>query len=61
MLVKGASGSNPKSVVFEYMSRNIFLKICCEIALRWTPQNTFDDKLMLSHNKLIKETMLMKK
>ena len=40
-----------------------FMITCCEIALRWMPQNTFNDKstlvqIMTSDNKPLSELML---
>ena len=37
-------GNNFKRVIFKYMSWIMFMNTSCKIALRWMPQNTFDDK-----------------
>ena len=36
-----------KSVISKHMLRNKFMSASCEIALRWMPQNTFDDNSTL--------------
>ena len=45
-LVPGKCGSDFKSVFSEHMLQIKFMSIC-EIALRWMPQNSFDDKSIL--------------
>ena len=46
-LAPGRCGSNFKSVIFKHILRITFIKASCEIAPRWIPQNTFDDKSTL--------------
>ena len=45
-MVCGRCGSNLKSVTSEHMLQ-IDLSSTCKIALKWMPQNTFDDKSTL--------------
>ena len=37
-------GGDFKSVISEYMLRIKFMSTFCEIAFRWMPRNTFDNK-----------------
>ena len=43
-LAPGRCGSNFKSVIFEHKLRVKFMSTSCEIALKWMPQDAFDDK-----------------
>ena len=47
-LSHGRNGSNFTSVISKHMLRSKFMSISCEIALRWSPQNTFDDMSTLA-------------
>ena len=44
-LAPGGVGSNFKSVIWTHIMDEVYTS--CEIALRWMPQNTFDDKSTL--------------
>ena len=47
-LAPGRCGYNPKLIFFfKIITRLDIWNISCEIALRWMPQNTFDDKSTL--------------
>ena len=47
LLIPGRCESNFKSVIFERMLRIQYMGTCFEIAVRWMPQNIFDDKSSL--------------
>ena len=42
-LAPGRCGNNFKSMMFKHILQIKFMGTCCEIALRWIPQNSFDN------------------